>query len=214
MPVETVPVTVMTLREGVLRYMRQTLLRTLVTPLVVLAIGSAVVAQQKTAREVERLPVKAQEEPSEEGNRPTEAPPTQTPRRLRDAVERFNASAPRGKDEPLLTDEEVIASIRGWIRTSRPPISDEGYEIFQEIAKSGELPPGASLTWTSGWDGYRGFHFDVWWIDLSIPTGRNQSYAHRVREHMIRSRILNEVERRRRDQERGRIEKARPDVKP
>src|SRR5262245_13751413 len=75
------------------------------------------------------------------------------PRPLEVAVSEFNLRQlehSRGKLQPPLTTDEVVAAIRGWIR-ERAPVSDEIYETFQEIAKIGELPPRATLTHTSLW---------------------------------------------------------------
>jgi hypothetical protein len=119
------------------------------------------------------------------------------PTSLKKAVEAFNAKAATdsiGKDQPPLTEDEVIASIRGWIR-KRNPISDEGYKVYQEIAEKRELPEGVYLSPLTGWHGYNDMHFDVWWIDLHIPMGERKGYSYRIRERMIRSRPLTEQER-------------------
>ena len=106
------------------------------------------------------------------------------------AVAAFNEAArrnPVGNEQPPLTEEEVIASIRGWIR-SQVQASDEVYAAFQQIAATGKLPKGAQLEFTTGWRGYRGFDFDVWWIDLSISTGPMSGYTYRIRDRKLRSR--------------------------
>src|SRR4051794_11582765 len=75
------------------------------------------------------------------------------PTSLADAVKAFNAEAatdPIGKDQSPLTEDEVIASIRGWIRKEHP-ISDEDYKVFQEIAEKRQFPEGAYLRRFTGW---------------------------------------------------------------
>jgi len=117
---------------------------------------------------------------------------------LRDAVQEFNAKAindPIGKDQPALTEDEVVASIRGWIRAHTPGVSDEVYDEFQKVAETGKLPKGAKLTSTTSWLGYRGFHFDVWWVDLTISTGEKTGYTFRIRDQKIRSRPVNQQQR-------------------
>jgi hypothetical protein len=110
---------------------------------------------------------------------------------LADAVKAFNALATKndiGKDQPALTEAEVVAAIRGWIRNQTPPATDEVYEAFQKIAETGQLPKGAKFSYTTGWIGYRGYDFDVWWVDLSIMTGEDKGYTYRIRDRKINSR--------------------------
>ena len=64
---------------------------------------------------------------------------------LGNAVEAFNERASAnaiGKHQPPLTEDEVVASIWGWIRDYGPPVSDHVYAIFQKIAETRKLPEG------------------------------------------------------------------------
>jgi hypothetical protein len=118
---------------------------------------------------------------------------------LDDAVKAFNDSRQAqisGKNQPPLTEDEVVAAIRGWVREYAPPATDEVYEAFQTIAETRVLPRVAKIQATSGWQGYRGFHFDVWWIDLTIPTDK-LGYTFRIRSQTIGSRPLTEKEQQR-----------------
>ena len=106
-----------------------------------------------------------------------------------DAVKDFNQRAKQnatGKDEPALTEDEVIAAIRGWIR-ERVKVEDDVYRAYQKMADTKTLPPGARLDFTTRWLGFNGYDYDVWWIDLSIKTGENTGYTFRIRARMIRS---------------------------
>jgi hypothetical protein len=55
------------------------------------------------------------------------------PRPLADAIADLNAKAEKdaiGRLQPPLTEAEVVAAIRGWIRKHGPPIDDETYLAF------------------------------------------------------------------------------------
>jgi hypothetical protein len=133
------------------------------------------------------------------------------PTSLAEAVKAFNAEAatdPIGKDQSPLTEDEVIASIRGWIRKEQP-ISDEDYKVFQKIAEERQFPEGAYLHEFTGWSGYNDMHFDVWWVDLRIDTPDGKRLGHRIRARMIRSRPLTEAERKQHEFERSNHPKVR-----
>lgn len=118
---------------------------------------------------------------------------TTDPLSLKAAVEDFNQKThthPIGKSQPPLTEEEVIAAIRGWIPENTPGVNDDIFGKFQEIAESRVLPMGADLSFCPGWTGYRGYSFEVWWIDLSIKTGENAGFTFRIRDQKISSRKM------------------------
>jgi hypothetical protein len=124
---------------------------------------------------------------------------------LADTVAAFNTEAARdaiGRHEPPLTEDEVVAALRGWIR-KRHPVSDDVYKLFQAIAETRQLPEGAELTFTTAWSGYNDLHFDVWWVDLSLSTGQGTGYTYRIRDRKIRSRPLTPVEREQLQQQRN-----------
>jgi hypothetical protein len=111
---------------------------------------------------------------------------------LADAVKEFNQRARQdatGKDQPALTEDEVIAAIRGWIR-ERSPATDEVYKVYQTIADTRKLPEGAALRFTTKWSGFNNHEFDVWWIDLEIKTGADTVYVFRIRDQKLRCRPL------------------------
>jgi hypothetical protein len=117
-------------------------------------------------------------------------PPAQS---IETAVNRFNEETGHRAEVrslPLLTEEEVVAAIRGWIPEHTPGVTTEIYDEFQRIAESGWLPEGARLSVIDGWRGYRGFVFEVWWIDLTISTGESTGYTFRIRDHKISSREM------------------------
>jgi hypothetical protein len=111
---------------------------------------------------------------------------------LTDAVKEFNQRAQQdatGNDQPALTEDEVVAAIRGWIR-ERFPATDEVYKVYQTIADTKKLPEGATLTFTTKWSGFNKHEFDVWWVDLNIKTGVDTGYRYRIRDQKLRCRPL------------------------
>ena len=123
---------------------------------------------------------------------------------LKAAVENFNQKTRThsiGKTQLPLTEDEVVAAVRGWIPEHTPGVTDDVFDQFQEIAESRKLPEGAELSFCPGWTGYRGYRFKVWWIDLSIKTGEKTGYTFRIRDQKISSRKMTpdelaEIERR------------------
>lgn len=105
------------------------------------------------------------------------------------AVQEFNQQAltdRAGKDQPPLTEDEVVAAIRGWNRKQIPAI-DEIYQIYQTIADTKQLPADATLSYTTEWSGFNEFDFEVWWVDLNIQRGQGIGYAFRIRDQKLRS---------------------------
>jgi hypothetical protein len=145
---------------------------------------------------------------------PIAASPSKDDNSLSSAVDQFNKKAQRnatGRAQPPLTDAEVIAAIRAWtpltddeviaairvLTRKTTGVTDEVYQAFQKIAETQQLPKGAELSYTTGWTGYRDYHFHVWWINLSIPTGENPGFSFRIRDRKLSSRKLTADEQRR-----------------
>jgi len=113
---------------------------------------------------------------------------------LEDGVKKFNEQVKRLGDadgldlangEAPLTAEEVIAAIRGWI-PKQHPVKEDQLKQFQLIADTKMLPPGSRIHFNTGWV-YNGHRFDVWWIDLTLPTGEKTIYTYRIRNRLFRS---------------------------
>lgn len=119
---------------------------------------------------------------------------------LADAIAEFNDRAAAnliGRDQPPLTEDEVIAAIRGIDREHGRPrrMSDEVYEALQKIAATRMLPSNAQLEFTNSWITRNGFHITVWWADLVIMTGEKTGYGYRLRDRKVSSRPLTDRER-------------------
>jgi len=110
---------------------------------------------------------------------------------LAEAVKGFNRRAQEdatGKTQPPLTEDEVVAAIRGWDREEEP-VTDDIYTAYQAIADTRKLPARAALYFiTRCWGLNDPYEFDVWWINLEIWTGPDMGYAFRIRHQMLRSR--------------------------
>ena len=88
---------------------------------------------------------------------------------LSTAVTAYNQKAARiGVREPPLTEEEVIAAIRGWNRTEYK-VDDQTYAFCQRIADSKSLPAQAKLDWTPRRT-YRGSDYIQWSAALTVTT--------------------------------------------
>jgi len=123
---------------------------------------------------------------------------TEGPISLKEAVATFNAITAKygvGKSELPLTEEEVVAAIRGWVpeQESHPP-SKKVYEEYQKIGATGKLPKGAHFTLITGSTGYKGYDFDVWWIDLYVETGGEKQHVFRIRNRFLRCRPAGRAE--------------------
>ena len=73
---------------------------------------------------------------------------------LAQAVREFNEKAkenPVGKSQPVLTEDEVVAAIRGWIR-DRITAKDDVYGAYQKIAHTRSAGAELSFT-TAGFNG-------------------------------------------------------------
>ena len=99
-----------------------------------------------------RPPVTRQPDPTARSNS-AQAPAPMEGTRLSDAVHQFNvrnAEHSQSKDQPPLTDDEVVAAIR-WATMHRDesPLSDEEFAALQNIAEMRIMPKGWELQLTT-----------------------------------------------------------------
>ena len=109
---------------------------------------------------------------------------------LAEAVKEFNERAqknPTGMTQPVLTEDEAVAAIRGWIR-EQAPATDDVYKSYQVIADTKQLPEGATLTFTTTWSPFNGQELDVWWVNVNLKTGPNTGFTFRLRDQKLRCR--------------------------
>ncbi len=118
---------------------------------------------------------------------------------LKDAVEDLNRRAaeylrpwvrqgdlPENRLPAPLTVEDVVAAIRGWDRKKVTDVEAPYYRIYQEIAETQTLPPGAKLGWHTQWvrpDETDKFEHCVWRVrlDLKLKIGKSHGYGFVVR---------------------------------
>ena len=128
------------------------------------------------------------------------------PTPLKDSIEALNAKTAAGyfdqegyRTTPLTKDrwpapttvDDVVAAIRGWDRT-RFPVDDATYRIYQQIAETRLLPPGAELYFRDEWehaDKQDRYEHRVWRIQLDVMTGKNTGYGFPISEQKIDRRM-------------------------
>ena len=100
---------------------------------------------------------------------------------LQDAVDGFNWKAshdPVGRNQPPLTQAEVISAIRASL-----PILGPGMRTkYERIADSGYLPEGAEFRSITEFTPKSGQSRTVWWVNLEVSLGMDSGYGLRVRE--------------------------------
>jgi len=129
--------------------------------------------------------------------------PPAGPTPLSAAIRAFNAEARQneiGRDQPPLTEEEVVAAIRWWqLDRNEAPVTDEEFAAFRRIADTRELPPGAEFEVLTGFQPNDEFVFTRWSVRIVMPrTAAGKSgwtYAYVVRDRAIRSRRIGPEER-------------------
>jgi thiol-disulfide isomerase/thioredoxin len=85
---------------------------------------------------------------------------------------------------PLLTVEEVVATIRNWDRTKKP-VADESYRIYDKIAKTRILPPHSQLELNDQWFERGSKEQRFLQIRLEAMTGKDRGDGFVIREHEL-----------------------------
>jgi hypothetical protein len=118
---------------------------------------------------------------------------------LADAIKAFNERAaenPIGKEQPPLTEEEVVAAIRWWdFERNKAPVSDDEYRAFRNVAETRRLPHGWEFEVLTGFEPNHQVTFDAWSVRIRMPRQNGMTYAFSIRERMIRSRLIGTEER-------------------
>lgn len=116
-----------------------------------------------------------------------------TPKSLGTAIEEFNQRAladPIGKDQPPLTEGEVVAVIRLSERADFAEAPESLFQTFNEIATTRRLPPGASFEVLTGVDPGGEFIFDVWYVRISLPKPDGGTYSFSIRRRVVGSKSV------------------------
>lgn len=100
-----------------------------------------------------------------------------------------------GKDQPPLTEDEVIAAIR-WYKTKRneADLTNEEFQAFQEIADKGVLPDKVEFEVLTGFQPNDRFRFDAWSVRIVMPrlSKKGWTYGFTIRDRWINSERLAE----------------------
>ena len=117
---------------------------------------------------------------------------------LTEAVRIFNARAktdPVGKDQPPLTEEEVIAAIR-WalLNPEELSVSEETLQGLKHVINSRKLQQGFELEVLTDFMPNNQLEVTKWSVSLRIPAEPRGTTCISIREKPIRSRLLGEEE--------------------
>jgi hypothetical protein len=99
-----------------------------------------------------------------------------------------------GKDQPRLTEEEVIAAIRYEKRPPNSVVSDELFASFKRIAETRTVPATAEFETLRGYENAATV-FEVWSVRIRVYRPDRSSYAFIIRERMLRSHLIGPEER-------------------
>ena len=100
-----------------------------------------------------------------------------------------------GKDQPPLTEDEVVAAIRWWkYRRDEAPITNAEFEAFQRIADTRSLPPECKFEVLSNFEPGDGYEYVIWSARTVMPrtTKPGWTFAFTIRERFVRSRLIDD----------------------
>ena len=116
---------------------------------------------------------------------------------LSTAIKAFNQrhlNDPIGKNQPLLSEAEVIAAIVGWAsKRDDLPVTNAEFDELQTIAVTGTLPPKAEIEVLTSFQPNDELQFDAWSVRLRLQRGEGGgSYAYTIRNRWLRVKALKE----------------------
>jgi hypothetical protein len=120
---------------------------------------------------------------------------------LAEAIKSFDEMAakdPIGKEQPPLTEDEIIAAIQWWkSHRERMRVSDGGdFHAFVKIAETRQLPVGWKIEVLSGLLDDDPFTFEAWSVGLSTrPDERGSIYTFQLPGRTVRPRLIGDLER-------------------
>ncbi|QDT92178.1 serine/threonine-protein kinase [Gimesia algae] len=110
-------------------------------------------------------------------------------RQLSDVVQEFNQQQqldPVDKGQPLLTDDEVVASVRWALLDKKiPGLSAEQLQQFREIAELRRLAADWRLEFVSEVDGADEERFQGWQVQLVLDQSQGAPFRHEVRTRLF-----------------------------
>ena len=104
---------------------------------------------------------------------------------LSTAIADFNTKAAQheiGRDQPPLTQDEVLAAIMLAEKKQFPEASQHDFERFKAIASTKEIPADGEFEILDGLDPGGDFIFDVWYVRIRLNKEDGGNYAFTIRE--------------------------------
>ena len=114
------------------------------------------------------------------------------------AIHQFNSSHENGligKEQPPLTEEEVVASIRWWKnRRHEAAVTNGEFDVFQRIADTRSLPKGSEIELLQNFEPGDGFAYVIWSVRLKMQRTAKPgwTYAFDLRERFISSCLIDD----------------------
>jgi RNA polymerase sigma factor (sigma-70 family) len=111
------------------------------------------------------------------------------------AVDDFNQNAMTsaiGRDQPPLTEDEVIAAIR-FYSDENPGTIEGALDDFRLVSEKRDMPPGMELVNHQMDDRDGDFAYEVWLIQIQMPNKRGGHSMIPIRSRVIRSLTLEEA---------------------
>jgi len=130
------------------------------------------------------------------GENNTELDSQQDKTSLAVAIADFNEKQqqdPIGKDQPPLTEDEVLATIlRAKLNRDQFEVADEQFASYQEIAETRRLPAGAEFEVLTGFQTDAFTLFRAWSVRIVLPKPDGGSYGFPIRDRWIKVRQIDE----------------------
>lgn len=121
-------------------------------------------------------------------------------RPLAAAIQAFNAQHQAdsiGKDQPPLTEDEVIAAIHNWeTKSMEADVTRAEFDAFHAIANTHVLPANSEFEVIKGFQPNDNFEFEAWSVRIRMPRQSKPgwTYAFTIRDRLIRSRRIDNRE--------------------
>ncbi len=114
------------------------------------------------------------------------------------AIRQFNEAHmndPVGKDQPPLTEQEVVAAVRWWkYRRNEAPVRNGDFLGFQRIADERSLPRGFEFEALSSFEPGDGYSYVNWSVRIVVQRSSKPggTFAFDIREQFISCRLIDD----------------------
>ncbi len=128
--------------------------------------------------------------------------PVDESRPLAEAIEAFNvkaASDPIGREQPPLTEDEVVAAILWSDLNKTEKVTKNEYRAFRQIADTRRMPKSSEFEVLTGFQPNDSVEFQAWSVRIRMPRQVEDmpggTYAFSIRDRRIASRPIGDEER-------------------